>query len=324
MSIDGPGELHDKARGVKGTFQRTSDGLRRLQAAAKKKGAPLRVSINTTVAEQSLDTLEQMVDVAEELGVDAIGLNHLMFATAAERDETLRIIGETDPKIISTYITEDPGVDPTRVREKVARLQQACARKGVLFDYRPKVHPPLIDPYYTPGTPLAGRCLYPFMHARVSFSGKVFFCPFIRVEVGDLTTQTLGRGVERREVRRPAQEAARPRAVPRLPALLQGGAERAADAAGHQTRQGAAGDRAGRGARPGRTLSRRLMRTLLINPPPVNGIAFTRQGRCQEREEVLGTTKPPYSLLVCAALFRERSLPFRLIDQTAAKLSTPR
>jgi hypothetical protein len=30
------------------------------------------------------------------------------------------------------------------------------------------------------------------MHARVSFSGKVFFCPFIRVEVGDLTTQTLG------------------------------------------------------------------------------------------------------------------------------------
>ena len=64
------------------------------------------------------------------------------------------------------------------------------------------------------------------------------------------------------------------------------------------------------------------MRTLLINPPPINGIAFTRQGRCQEREEVLGTTKPPYSLLVCAALFRERQIPFRLIDQTAAKLTT--
>ncbi|HEU4649773.1 MAG TPA: radical SAM protein [Croceibacterium sp.] len=192
VSIDGPGELHDKARGVKGTFKRTSEGLRRLQAAAKQKAAPLRVSINTTVAEESLDTLEQMVDVAEELGVDAIGLNHLMFATAAERDETLRLIGETDPKIISTFITEDPGVDPARVKDKVERLRQACARKGILFDYRPKVHAPLVDAYYTPGTPLAGRCLYPFMHARVSFSGKVFFCPFIRVEVGDLTKQTLG------------------------------------------------------------------------------------------------------------------------------------
>jgi anaerobic magnesium-protoporphyrin IX monomethyl ester cyclase len=64
------------------------------------------------------------------------------------------------------------------------------------------------------------------------------------------------------------------------------------------------------------------MNTLLINPPLVNGIAFTRQGRCQEREEVLGTTKPPYSLLVCAALFRERGMTFRFIDQTARRLST--
>ena len=27
-------------------------------------------------------------------------------------------------------------------------------------------------------------------------------------------------------------------------------------------------------------------RTLLINPPLINGVAFTRQGRCQEREDV--------------------------------------
>ena len=42
--------------------------------------------------------------------------------------------------------------------------------------------------------------------------------------------------------------------------------------------------------------------TLLINPPLINGVAFTRQGRCQEREDVLGTTKPPYTL----ALHRRR------------------
>jgi MoaA/NifB/PqqE/SkfB family radical SAM enzyme len=191
VSIDGPGELHDKARGVKGTFERTAAGLRRLQAAARRKHVPLRVSINTTVAEESLDTLDRMVDVAGELGVDAIGLNHLMFATPAERDETLRLIGETDPKVVSTFITSDPGVTPARVREKVASLQKKCRERNVLFDYRPKVHEPLIESYYTPGTPLAGRCLYPFLQARVSFSGKVFFCPFIRVEVGDLTTSTL-------------------------------------------------------------------------------------------------------------------------------------
>ena len=52
-------------------------------------------------------------------------------------------------------------------------------------------------------------------------------------------------------------------------------------------------------------------RTLLINPPLLNGIAFTRQGRCQEREEVLGTTKPPYTLVLLATLLREAGCPAR-------------
>src|SRR5215212_1553162 len=46
-------------------------------------------------------------------------------------------------------------------------------------------------------------------------------------------------------------------------------------------------------------------RTLLINPPLINGVAFTRQGRCQEREDVLGTTKPPYTLALLATLLRD-------------------
>jgi MoaA/NifB/PqqE/SkfB family radical SAM enzyme len=191
VSVDGPKELHDVARGLKGTFERTTAGLKRLQDAAKRKGAPLRVSINTTVAHESLEALDRMVDVAEELGVDAIGLNHLMFSTPEEAAETAAIVGASDPSVIATFVTPDPGLDVARVRSQVAALAEKCRRKNVLFDFRPKVHSPLMDSYYTPGTKLDGRCLYPFLHARVSFSGKVYFCPFIRVEVGDLTTQSL-------------------------------------------------------------------------------------------------------------------------------------
>jgi MoaA/NifB/PqqE/SkfB family radical SAM enzyme len=194
VSIDGPGELHDVARGVKGTFQRTTTGLRRLQEAAKRKQAPLRVSINTTVAHETLDALDQMVDVAEELGVDAIGLNHLMFSTPQEVDETVRLIdpsGTLDRSAIATFVTADPGLDLARVRTQVQALEEKCRQKNVLFDFRPKVHAQLMENYYTPGAKLAGRCLYPFLHARISFSGKMYFCPFIRVEVGDLTTSSL-------------------------------------------------------------------------------------------------------------------------------------
>jgi MoaA/NifB/PqqE/SkfB family radical SAM enzyme len=191
VSVDGPGDLHDRARGVKGTFERTTAGLRRLQEAARRKGAPLRVSINTTVAHETLEALEEMVGVAEELGVDAIGLNHLMYSTPEEVEETVRLIGAPDTSVIATFITPDPGLDIARVRQKVSALAETCRQRNILFDYRPKVHAQLIDNYYTPGAKLEGRCLYPFLHARVGFSGKVYFCPFIRVEVGDLARSSL-------------------------------------------------------------------------------------------------------------------------------------
>src|SRR6188768_1560117 len=140
VSVDGPKDLHDMARGLKGTFERTTEGLRRLQQAARKKGAPLRVSINTTVAHESLAALDQMVDVAEELGVDAIGLNHLMFSTPEEVAETVKMIGATDPSVIATFVTPDPGLDVAQVRKKVAALAQKCKDRNILFDFRPKVH----------------------------------------------------------------------------------------------------------------------------------------------------------------------------------------
>jgi MoaA/NifB/PqqE/SkfB family radical SAM enzyme len=191
VSVDGPGELHDRARGLKGTFERTCAGLRRLQDAARRKHAPLRVSINTTVAQESLEALDAMVDVAGELGVDAIGLNHLMYSTPEEVAETVRMIGADDASVIATFITPDPGLNIARVKQQVAALAEKCRQRNVLFDYRPKVHSQLMDNYYTPGAKLEGRCLYPFLHARVGFSGKVYFCPFIRVEVGDLATSSL-------------------------------------------------------------------------------------------------------------------------------------
>jgi MoaA/NifB/PqqE/SkfB family radical SAM enzyme len=191
VSIDGPGEMHDHARGVKGTFERTAAGLRALQQAAARRHAPLRVSINTTVAHDTLDALDQMVDVAQELGVDAIGLNHLMFSTPEEVEKTVRLTGAVGPQAISTFVTSDPGVDGAKVQKQVERLIARCRERNIRFDMRPKVKPAIVQNYYTPGAPLEGRCLYPFLYARVSFSGKAYFCPFIRVEVGDLTTQTL-------------------------------------------------------------------------------------------------------------------------------------
>ncbi len=191
VSIDGPKDLHDLARGMKGTFERTAAGLRRLQQAARRKGVHLPVSINTTVTHEGLEELDRMADVAEELGVDSIGLNHLMFSTPEEVSETLRLLGESDPTLIQTFVTPNPGLSSDEVRKKITGLAEKCRSKGIRFGPRPLISDAVLDNYYRPGAPLKGRCLYPFLNARVSFSGKMYFCPLIRIEVGDLTKTPL-------------------------------------------------------------------------------------------------------------------------------------
>ncbi len=64
-----------------------------------------------------------------------------------------------------------------------------------------------------------------------------------------------------------------------------------------------------------------MTRVLLLNPPPVDGVRYTREGRCQERESVLGTVKPPLTLATIGALLRQHGHSVRLIDATILDLS---
>ena len=94
--------------------------------------------------------------------------------------------------MIATFVTPDPGLDVAQVRDE---------GRGAGAEVQGAEHPVRLPPegaqpadgqlLHARARSWTGRCLYPFLHARVSFSGKVFFCPFIRVEVGDLTESSL-------------------------------------------------------------------------------------------------------------------------------------
>lgn len=193
VSIDGPPDFHDAVRGQRGAFRKTADNIVMLRTRFAERGTSLPLSINTTLTAGNLHLLKDVVDEAEKLDVGLIGLNQLMFATRREVDETLALIGETDPGVISTHVTDDPGIVPEEVPDVLRDAVAYAETKGITINWRPGQGYQDLVHYYTPDRPLAGRCFYPFFGGRITYDGKVHFCPFIRVEVGDLRRESLAK-----------------------------------------------------------------------------------------------------------------------------------
>ncbi|MBN2085143.1 MAG: radical SAM protein [Anaerolineales bacterium] len=90
VSVDGPEEVHDAVRGVKGTFRLLRDGLARIAEEEKTRGAALSKSITFTISPYSYRALGQIPDVARSLGIGSICIVAYYFIprAAGEKYET--------------------------------------------------------------------------------------------------------------------------------------------------------------------------------------------------------------------------------------------
>lgn len=80
VSLDGPGEYHDRIRGQKGMFDRVTEGVRALVAARRARRSPGPIiGITCTISKDNIEVLDQMVELVEGLGVDSLLLMHTSF-----------------------------------------------------------------------------------------------------------------------------------------------------------------------------------------------------------------------------------------------------
>ena len=78
-------EVHDRVRGVPGTFARAMASLESMLAARETAGRPFVVVTSTIIHADNLDRLTHIVDLFEGLGVDRVGFNALQPTVKAER-----------------------------------------------------------------------------------------------------------------------------------------------------------------------------------------------------------------------------------------------
>lgn len=74
LSVDGPQEIHDQVRGVRGCFERVREGLAALKACEESKGQSISKSITFTISPTSYRGLGEMPQVARSLSIGTIAI----------------------------------------------------------------------------------------------------------------------------------------------------------------------------------------------------------------------------------------------------------
>ncbi|WP_456450331.1 radical SAM protein [Hydrogenimonas sp.] len=74
ISIDGIEEVHDRFRGMEGAYRKSLDAIALIQKHGGNAG------IRFTITDETKENLEEIFDLAEEIGVDKIYISHLVYS----------------------------------------------------------------------------------------------------------------------------------------------------------------------------------------------------------------------------------------------------
>lgn len=180
FSLDGPEEVHDKMRGLKGAFKKAIEGFKGLKE--RKKGDGLKrplVTINCTIYEFNYNSLEGVVDVAEDIGACAITFHHLLFLS---RDVCDRHNSIFEPRFGNRCqdwygFARDrlPDIDVNRLLQVMGRIRER--QTDVKLSFYPNFTKDEIRRYYSgwefESTSYPNRCLSVWMTAYIFPDGSV-------------------------------------------------------------------------------------------------------------------------------------------------------
>ena len=94
ISVDGPEEIHDAVRGVKGCFRKLRDGISRLNELERQSGTEISKSICFVISPDSVKGLGEMPDVARSLSIKTIAIVPAYYVTENMGREYERVLRE--------------------------------------------------------------------------------------------------------------------------------------------------------------------------------------------------------------------------------------
>lgn len=179
VSIDGPEVIHNSIRGVPNAFSSSTAGLKEVLKIRKEmKSLTPIIEINMVIVKDNYKYLLNMIDIASDIGVDALGFQHPVFESK-ENDERqykayLNAFNAEQQKE-GYYTSEIMEHDVNELLKTIAKIKKMTT--PIEISFFPDIKMEHIKPYYLDlHYPFKNRCLSPWNSCTIQPNGDVSPC----------------------------------------------------------------------------------------------------------------------------------------------------
>ena len=219
FTIEGPETVNNMFRGANGVGKAARGIMLLRDSLTKRKVDPTnRLIINAVISADNFDCIDQIVDVADGLGVRRLCITHLAFHTPNDVEQSLRILGKDAEQALQCGLiidappssarqtaqnaavataeggspTQSATIDPDVLVDGLRKAAAKSKLRNIKTTFRPRIPMESVRNAYSSDYAPPARCLYPFRVARIGGDGRVYFCPYIQKDMGSLLPDPHG------------------------------------------------------------------------------------------------------------------------------------
>jgi len=185
VSFHGQREVHDKAVGLPGAYDKSLETLRLWAKYAPSGPGPM---VNYILTPESIEDLPGFVDEVADINPLSLRLSHLNFLTADEMQNQMDFwrerFGDVPIEILSHQWEPREGAFAPLIE-----FLQSDKAKGIFT--KPVLDDGEINSWYSRNVELGRRCVFIWRSTFLNAQGDVYPCQFLYVRMGNLREQTM-------------------------------------------------------------------------------------------------------------------------------------
>jgi len=180
ISIDGPEEIHDKLRGIKGTYKKVIHNIEMLNKIKleKSRQTPF-LTMYSIITTDLLPYLEQMIEIAIKNKFQQIRFLHLLFLSEEDINAAKNIFPDRLYYWKGAVFNAEHFVHSEKIAEGIMKIKEK--KYPIIVEFEPDFNFQNILKYYRRDTHFflsyRGKCRMPWTSMTIKQDGRVEICP---------------------------------------------------------------------------------------------------------------------------------------------------